>query len=91
VAAVQNTTGGGGVDPILPLVEVHPNAAIHWTWHSDGSEVEPVLLAEMARVLRAVQGAIGPAPVAAVSPAEPGRNEPCPCGSGKKFKKCHGN
>jgi hypothetical protein len=20
-----------------------------------------------------------------------GRNEPCPCGSGKKFKKCHGN
>ncbi len=22
--------------------------------------------------------------------AKPGRNEPCPCGSGKKFKKCHG-
>jgi uncharacterized protein len=22
--------------------------------------------------------------------AEPGRNDPCPCGSGKKFKKCHG-
>jgi uncharacterized protein len=21
---------------------------------------------------------------------QPGRNEPCPCGSGKKFKKCHG-
>ena len=20
----------------------------------------------------------------------PGRNEPCPCGSGKKFKQCHG-
>ena len=20
---------------------------------------------------------------------EPGRNEPCPCGSGKKFKHCH--
>jgi preprotein translocase subunit SecA len=20
-----------------------------------------------------------------------GRNEPCPCGSGKKYKKCHGN
>jgi preprotein translocase subunit SecA len=19
-----------------------------------------------------------------------GRNEPCPCGSGKKFKQCHG-
>ena len=22
--------------------------------------------------------------------AQPGRNDPCPCGSGKKFKKCHG-
>ena len=22
--------------------------------------------------------------------ATPGRNEPCPCGSGKKYKKCHG-
>ena len=23
-------------------------------------------------------------------PATPGRNDPCPCGSGKKYKKCHG-
>ena len=22
--------------------------------------------------------------------ADVGRNEPCPCGSGKKFKRCHG-
>ena len=22
--------------------------------------------------------------------AKPGRNDPCPCGSGKKYKKCHG-
>jgi preprotein translocase subunit SecA len=21
---------------------------------------------------------------------EPGRNAPCPCGSGKKYKRCHG-
>jgi preprotein translocase subunit SecA len=21
---------------------------------------------------------------------EPGRNDPCPCGSGKKYKRCHG-
>lgn len=26
----------------------------------------------------------------AESAAAPGRNDPCPCGSGKKFKKCHG-
>jgi hypothetical protein len=24
------------------------------------------------------------------TPPKPGRNEPCPCGSGRKFKKCHG-
>jgi preprotein translocase subunit SecA len=27
---------------------------------------------------------------AAVIAAKVGRNEPCPCGSGKKFKQCHG-
>jgi preprotein translocase subunit SecA len=31
-----------------------------------------------------------PRPPAAVAP-ETGRNDPCPCGSGKKYKKCHGN
>jgi preprotein translocase subunit SecA len=39
-----------------------------------------------------------PAPAPAAPPPEPfkregrkvGRNEPCPCGSGKKFKQCHG-
>ena len=40
-----------------------------------------------------------PAPQQAAAPAKPaskfanekiGRNDPCPCGSGKKYKKCHG-
>jgi len=26
----------------------------------------------------------------AVSAKKAGRNDPCPCGSGKKYKKCHG-
>ncbi len=26
-----------------------------------------------------------------IKKAEVGRNDPCPCGSGKKYKKCHGN
>jgi preprotein translocase subunit SecA len=32
------------------------------------------------------------APVKQVRRDEPkvGRNDPCPCGSGKKYKKCHG-
>jgi uncharacterized protein YecA (UPF0149 family) len=38
-----------------------------------------------------------PLPPAAAQPQQPvrvapkvGRNQPCPCGSGKKFKNCHG-
>jgi len=29
-------------------------------------------------------------PMPAISAAPVGRNDPCPCGSGKKYKKCHG-
>jgi preprotein translocase subunit SecA len=34
--------------------------------------------------------AAGDATTSAVSSKEPGRNDPCHCGSGKKYKKCHG-
>jgi SEC-C motif-containing protein len=32
---------------------------------------------------------VKPKPVVRDKP-KVGRNEPCPCGSGKKYKKCHG-
>jgi uncharacterized protein len=32
----------------------------------------------------------GPRPETRRAAPQPGRNDPCPCGSGKKFKKCHG-
>ena len=38
------------------------------------------------RILDDEEGRRPPAP----DPAMPGRNDPCPCGSGLKFKKCHG-
>jgi preprotein translocase subunit SecA len=31
-----------------------------------------------------------PSPQKAAAAAQVGRNDPCPCGSGKKFKQCHG-
>ena len=58
-----------------------------------------------AAIAQAVAAETGEAPATAVAEAEPetmqpivkdskfdkvGRNEPCPCGSGKKFKLCHG-
>ncbi len=35
-------------------------------------------------------GSNGGAPVGARATRKVGRNDPCPCGSGKKFKRCHG-
>jgi preprotein translocase subunit SecA len=68
-------------------------------------EVQPLLGGGDPEMASAVPGAAGAAPgvrPAAASAAEPavapfvrsdrkvGRNEPCPCGSGKKYKPCHG-
>jgi preprotein translocase subunit SecA len=33
----------------------------------------------------------GAAKKQAISTKKAGRNDPCPCGSGKKYKKCHGS
>jgi preprotein translocase subunit SecA len=52
--------------------------------------------AELLAALQRVSGSVPPAAPAgrraAPQPAAPkiGRNDPCPCGSGIKFKKCHG-
>ena len=41
------------------------------------------------RMLTNKAGEAGPAKPSAVGD-KIGRNDPCPCGSGKKYKKCHG-
>lgn len=46
---------------------------------------EPEDLSDLERQLHNVPRAATPA-----LPPKPGRNEPCFCGSGLKFKKCHG-
>ncbi|MBI2772242.1 MAG: UPF0149 family protein [Burkholderiales bacterium] len=40
--------------------------------------------------LRQLWKSLGPRVQAVRKEPEPGRNDPCHCGSGKKFKKCHG-
>ena len=66
------------------------------------SEAPPQRLPEVARQLerkqqrqqRDLQYQTGPAQAEGPKPvragAKVGRNDPCPCGSGKKYKKCHG-
>ena len=40
--------------------------------------------------LRQLWRSLGPRVESVRKAAVPGRNDPCPCGSGKKYKKCHG-
>jgi hypothetical protein len=64
----------------------------------DGSFAKKLSIDDRAGVYALALGAIravdkhllGPEKPATAS-KEPGRNEPCHCGSGKKYKKCHGN
>jgi preprotein translocase subunit SecA len=44
---------------------------------------------EMAE-LQFLGGEADSSPQQVASGAKIGRNDPCPCGSGKKYKKCHG-
>ena len=39
---------------------------------------------------RVEPGPVGPAPAKQAVSDKIGRNDPCPCGSGKKYKRCHG-
>jgi preprotein translocase subunit SecA len=52
----------------------------------DETTVDPQ--AALSRMREAAQSAPPRAPANAAPKI--GRNDPCPCGSGKKFKKCHG-
>jgi uncharacterized protein len=57
------------------------------------TEEAPHLIPGWIDALYASRSEANPAPVAAptqLSPAKIGRNDPCPCGSGKKYKKCCG-
>jgi preprotein translocase subunit SecA len=64
-----------------------------------GGEPPPDALPPPAQGVRQGGGPLQPFPPQAAEPQgtfvrsdrKVGRNEPCPCGSGKKFKNCHGS
>ncbi|MBS3959816.1 MAG: preprotein translocase subunit SecA [Xanthomonadaceae bacterium] len=57
---------------------------------SYGADEEAADVREEQQRLARIAAAEAAAPAAASPYAKVGRNEPCPCGSGKKFKHCHG-
>jgi preprotein translocase subunit SecA len=70
-------------------------ANVTYTAPTETGEVESLLDESTAGQQRPVAAAAmaaggGSMAAAAAGMARVGRNDPCPCGSGKKFKHCHG-
>ena len=88
----------------MPKQEVHPDAPSLPAMPPGGSDAmaggefipdapraQPVRPAQAARPLQVPPGARAPGSAVPVGGGpKVGRNDPCPCGSGQKFKKCHG-
>jgi preprotein translocase subunit SecA len=70
-----------------------PVAASHRAAPASGADdlfMGPPPRATPAAPAAAVSSSLGPVGRATAAVPEVGRNDPCPCGSGKKYKKCHG-
>jgi preprotein translocase subunit SecA len=50
----------------------------------------PRRVAPAPSVASGLSSSVGPVGRATAAVPEVGRNDPCPCGSGRKYKKCHG-
>ena len=58
--------------------------------HASGEEVSPVRSEQLSRQVQAPSASFAPPPTVRRSASKVGRNQPCPCGSGKKYKHCCG-
>ncbi|MEP6919045.1 MAG: SEC-C metal-binding domain-containing protein, partial [Acidobacteriota bacterium] len=92
----DDAEGGAPAAPIRPVAPRRPPSQI--TLSSPATAPPPSPFGAVGGSARAPQQAPRPARtggddvIRQVKRDEPktGRNDPCPCGSGKKFKKCHG-
>jgi preprotein translocase subunit SecA len=77
-----------------PVAETHaaaPTSGADDLFMGPAPRVSPAVAASRSRVpAPAVNSSLGPVGRATAAVPEVGRNDPCPCGSGKKYKKCHG-
>ena len=65
-------------------------ANVTYTAPTDSGEVQSTVDESTARDQRPLGATALAAAAAAAGMPRVGRNDPCPCGSGKKFKHCHG-
>ncbi|MEM9344753.1 MAG: preprotein translocase subunit SecA, partial [Pseudomonadota bacterium] len=87
----ESLLGGLRVDVTQKLAQIRPMTP------EEQEEMQRQIAAQQAAMLEAAKagaqpGGAEPAPQGNVDPtqAPASRNDPCPCGSGKKYKHCHG-
>ena len=77
-------------DPPRPVAQPEPVELVLTLDHDQVRELEGVRMArEVGDPATPVEAL--PSLEARFGGAKVGRNDPCPCGSGKKFKRCHGS
>jgi preprotein translocase subunit SecA len=98
----EQPPSGGAPQPSTPPSPTRPRADAVAASAAAARANEPQQLPAVAREIerrqqrqqKDLQYQTGPAQAEAPKPvkvgAKVGRNDPCPCGSGKKYKKCHG-
>ncbi|RZF64148.1 YecA family protein [Sphingomonas populi] len=75
---------------LLALADIADNRSVLTSMEiNEVSDAAPIAIPEqVVRLYAAHGGAGGALPEVGTPAAKVGRNDPCPCGSGKKFKKC---
>jgi len=74
----------------LPNLPIHPNNFTHITSSLPASSASPVFLPSTASTVSHVSPASEEKVIDIATRKKISRNDPCPCGSGKKFKHCCG-
>lgn len=99
IAAVAALTIRDPQELQADLQRRYPGQALHATGDDAGSQAEGQMMTRDDLVdeacaavqdLRCYWVEHAPRPATRRVDAAPGRNDPCPCGSGRKYKKCHG-
>jgi len=78
------------VTKVLMTVQVRTEAQLEEAETPQQVENVQYQHADYDEALGSAEGAQGGAPAPASAGPKVGRNDPCPCGSGKKYKHCHG-
>ncbi len=92
VLEMADTDGGAHVDGALEEGYVALTRGNSTGWNAIDPEGErPLLGVELASIRQIAEEMLRSLEIRKFDPSKVGRNDSCPCGSGKKFKKCCGN